>query len=126
MLIPPFVQYVRMHQARTGHGRRFEAPGGPIPELCMPSEFSDDNEERWVVTRIGGKRTMAGILYYQVFWEGFAEPSWEPADMIKEDAPLAVKQFMDGIPSGSNKHGDLACVSRRRYVQQLYNRHHLC
>jgi hypothetical protein len=89
---------------RTGHNgnKPFKASKGPTPEFCLPAKFSDDTEERWVVARIGGKRTREGICYYQVFWEGFVEPSWEPADMIEEDAPLAVKAFLDDTPSSSD------------------------
>jgi hypothetical protein len=107
---------------RTGrNGKRgFEASEGPTPEFCLPPTFSDDTEERWVVTRIGGKRTREGIQYYQVFWEGFVEPSWEPADMIEEDAPLVVKAFLDDSPTSSNKCLDSACVSSR-YVESLHN-----
>jgi hypothetical protein len=114
-----------MHQ-RTGHEKRgFEASEGPTPEFCLPSKFSDDTEERWVVARIGGKRTREGIRYYQVFWEGFVEPSWEPADMIEEDAPLVVKAFLDDTPSSLNRRLDSACGSCR-YVDSLHSRHELC
>jgi|SRR5882762_4017730 hypothetical protein len=89
---------------RVGHTKRgFEASHGPTPEHCLPSSFVDKDEERWVVTRIGAKRTRAGVLYYQVFWEGYVEPSWEPADMITKDAPIAVKQFLDSLSSGSGQ-----------------------
>ena len=103
MLILLHFQYDRLRQ-RIGHAKRvFEASDGPTPQFCLPSTVSDDIEERWIVTRIGGKRTRGGILYYQVFWEGYKEPTWEPADAINEDAPQVVKQFMDGNLSGSKK-----------------------
>jgi len=92
-------KYVRLRQP-NGHPKRgFEPSEYPMSEVSFPLEYSNDNEERWVVTRIGGRKTKRKMLYYQVFWEGYAEPSWEPADMIEEDAPLAVKAFLDSVPS---------------------------
>jgi len=112
-------KYVRL-QNRIGHSKRnFEPSGGPTPEYCLPPAFSEDNEERWVVTRIGGKRTKAGILYYQVFWEGYIEPTWEPADMIKKDAPLAVEEFLDCHPNKRKTLGSgQACAKCRHHKRR--------
>ena len=121
------MQYVRL-QSRIGHSKRvFEPSGGPTPEYSLPPVFSEDNEERWVVTRIGGKKTKAGILYYQVFWEGYVEPTWEPADVIKEDAPLAIKEFLDCHPSHSGKRlGSGQACAKCRYVISLHDPCGLC
>jgi len=114
-------KYVRLSQ-RTGHAKRcFEPSDGPTPEFCLPSSFSGNNEERWVVTRIGGRKTKEGILYYQVFWEGYDEPSWEPADMIIEDAPLAVRKFLRSLSSGSTKRPGPACAKCRRKMKTRCN-----
>ena len=47
-----------------------------------------------MIARIGGKRTHKKVLQYQVYWEGYDEPTWEPADIVEEDAPLAVEEFL--------------------------------
>jgi len=114
-------KFVRSCQPNGRTKRQFKVSDSPMPEFCPPSTFADDNMERWTVSRIGGKRTRAGILYYQVFWEGYAKPTWEPAHIIKEDAPLAVKEFLDGLPSGSAKRPHDQASSERRHSKRRSN-----
>jgi hypothetical protein len=83
--------------ARSGSRRRFHPSEGPTPELIVPLFPSDDHEERWTISRIAGQRKYRHVLQYQVYWEGFDEPTWEPAEMVQEDAPLAVEEFLNGL-----------------------------
>jgi hypothetical protein len=77
--------------------RRFQPSKGRTPELVLPLSPSEDQEERWVIDRIAGKREHEDVVEYQVYWEGYDDPTWEPAEIVEEDAPLAVKQFLKSV-----------------------------
>ena len=60
--------------------------------------LQDDNDaeesREYDVERITGQRKRKGQLQYKVQWTGYEEQTWEPADMMAEDAPAAVQKFL--------------------------------
>lgn len=101
MLISAFSQYERIRTRPTKPKKGFNPSQTHASDFALPVNFGghedEEEEERWVVSSIGGKRKQDGVLQYKVFWEGYAKPTWEPASTIKEDAPEAVKLFLDSL-----------------------------
>lgn len=89
-------QYVRHRDTGPGRSKRKFEPSTEEPlQLILPS--SAITEELWVVSRITAQRTRARVHQYQVWWEGYDEPTWEPASIINEDAPSVVAAFKEII-----------------------------
>jgi hypothetical protein len=72
---------------RRCHGESVAAapPGQP--------EEPEDDEERWEVERLMGRRKRRGKLEYLLDWAGDWAPSWEPADA----APLSLREEYDSL-----------------------------
>lgn len=85
-------QYVR-----KGRMRVFKPTETLLPEPVFPITPLDNREERWVITRIIGWRKLDKVLQYQIVWEGYKEPTWEPAEMILQDAPLLVEKYLRSL-----------------------------
>lgn len=52
-----------------------------------------DESQEYDVESIASHRMANGVKQYEVRWVGYPNTSWEPADMMLEDAPDAVKQY---------------------------------
>jgi len=51
------------------------------------------SKERYSVRCITDSRSKRGQLEYLVKWGGYPKPTWEPADVMKEDAPDEVRKY---------------------------------
>ena len=49
--------------------------------------------KRYVVRAITDTRVLDGVKQYRVKWAGYAGATWEPAAVIKEDAPQAAQEY---------------------------------
>lgn len=54
---------------------------------------ASDSERRYVLRSIIDTRVQNGVKQYQVKWSGYPGATWEPASLIKEDAPQAVQDY---------------------------------
>jgi len=61
-------------------------------EVVEESE-NDVSVKRYVLRSITDTRVLNGVKQYLVRWSGYSGATWEPASLIKEDAPLAVKEY---------------------------------
>ena len=61
-------------------------------EVVEESE-NDVSVKRYVLRAITDTRVLNGVKQYLVRWSGYSGATWEPASLIKEDAPLAVKEY---------------------------------
>lgn len=52
-----------------------------------------DESQEYDVESIASHRVTDGVKQYEVRWVGYPTTSWEPAGMMLEDAPDAVKQY---------------------------------
>lgn len=95
------------------------APQGGQPAAPALSDSSSSADEHFEVERItAARRGRNGKEEFRVRWSGYDEETWEPADTMREDAPDAVRQYMDsrpqprrstrlqGIPPVAVKNGD--------------------
>ena len=83
---PPLYLISGKHSvAYTKHQLQLIPKGEQLPPLSAQRKF--------VIEKILGKKTIKRKLYYEVKWQHRIEPTWEPANVIKQDVPLLVKQF---------------------------------
>jgi hypothetical protein len=62
------------------------------PEEDEPAQ-AGTSKERYSVRCITDSRSKRGQLEYLVKWGGYPKPTWEPADVIQEDAPEEVRKY---------------------------------
>lgn len=64
-----------------------EAELRPVPE--------DKQVQKYIIKDIIGKKKMKGKTYYLVHWKNYkkSEATWEPEDVIKEDAEVLIKNY---------------------------------
>ena len=67
----------------------------PVNRRTQPK--SPPTEEQYDVDAITDSRTRQGVKEYRVKWTGHSELTWEPADVLSEDAPDAVQEYEDSI-----------------------------
>ncbi|OMP12543.1 hypothetical protein COLO4_03052 [Corchorus olitorius] len=66
------------------------------------SEVAQD-DPRYEVSAIVDKRLRSdGGTDYSVKWKGYSSTTWEPADVIRQDAPTAVKAYEDFVAKRSS------------------------
>ncbi|KAG2135907.1 uncharacterized protein EDB93DRAFT_1254153 [Suillus bovinus] len=91
--------------------RRPFRPSGELPEMRLPKAWTlparlslrikcpEEAEvefiEKFVVSSIQSHRGVEGEREFLVYWEGYSsdEASWEPEDMLADDAPNAIKEY---------------------------------
>jgi hypothetical protein len=76
----------------------------------------EPSAEQFRVKAIRKERTIDGRKEYEVKWVGHAATTWEPADVIKADAPSAVKQFEEFLEQRAQ-----ARVTRSRATAPLFS-----
>ena len=66
-------------------------------DLDVADESSDGRESgrEWEVESITGSRVEKGVLQYRCKWAGSGEETWEPAEMLLEDVPQLVQEYVD-------------------------------
>jgi hypothetical protein len=62
-------------------------------EVLEESEEDAVTEKRYVLRSITDSRVQDGVKQYRVKWSGYSGATWEPAALIKQDAPQAVKDY---------------------------------
>ena len=62
-------------------------------EVLEESEEDAVTEKRYVLRSITDSRVQDGVKQYRVKWSGYSGATWEPASLIKQDAPQAVKEY---------------------------------
>ena len=74
-----------------------------------------DGEERWVIAKLMDKMYTDRRLYYKVRWDGYGPEadSWEPAAILKKQAPDVVKGFEEPrVETASKKYRIKELVSK--------------
>ena len=61
--------------------------------LPPPGPLLIDGHEEWVVEKILGQEQRGGKSFYKVKWDGYSNPTWEPAEDIAADVPRLVRRF---------------------------------
>ena len=79
-------------EAAPQGGRDSEQPNSG--EELLRGEDSESVGEEWEVERIVGQRRRRGVDEFKVRWAGSSEETWEPASMMKEDAPELVNEYL--------------------------------
>jgi hypothetical protein len=71
------------------------AEAGEEEELLTPSgaKIAAAEAKRYTLDYISDTRLVGGVKQYQCKWVGYRAKSWEPADIIEEDDPGAVREF---------------------------------
>ena len=65
-----------------------------VTQLAQDRETEASSEHKqWIVKRITEERIRDDKREYLVHWKGWRYPTWEPADIIEEDCPIAVQEF---------------------------------
>ncbi|EGO01791.1 hypothetical protein SERLA73DRAFT_166306 [Serpula lacrymans var. lacrymans S7.3] len=64
--------------------------------LRIRTEESTEIVEKFTVSQISAHRMINGGREFLVYWEGYSDDdaTWEPEDMLMEDAPIAVKDYL--------------------------------
>jgi hypothetical protein len=72
-----------------------EADEEPQEEPLTPSgeKVAATEAKRYTLDYISDTRHVGGVKQYQCKWVGYRAKSWEPADVIEEDDPDAVREF---------------------------------
>jgi hypothetical protein len=81
------------HQGQE-HEREGDLESGDADDVADDKSEQETHEHRFTVKSISDQRTgRGGMVEYRVKWAGYSSPTWEPATVIREDAPEAVKQY---------------------------------
>ncbi|KAG2042930.1 hypothetical protein BDR03DRAFT_489917 [Suillus americanus] len=93
--------------------RRAFHPSGALPKMCLPKAWTLPERlslrikcqkeaevefiEKFVVSSIQSHRGVEGEREFLVFWEGYSsdDASWEPEDMLADDAPNAIREYWE-------------------------------
>lgn len=89
---------------KTAYGKRKRAAaddGAPPAKrkrasgTRKPKPKADKEEERYEIDTIVDRRGEGRAVQYRVHWKGYpaSQRTWEPASMLKQDAPAAVADF---------------------------------
>lgn len=81
-----------------------EGPAGSDDSAADSEAVDRDasaSDDRYTVDAVIDQRVVRGRKEYLVRWTGYdGEDSWQPADQMEEDAPNAVKEFLDSRSGG--------------------------
>jgi hypothetical protein len=97
---------------RTEMRRRYEPSSAPYPKNpCLPKAWAHPDrliprirpggppviEKRYTIDCIGDHRTGKDGVEFLVYWRGYADKdaTWEPKQLLLEDAPLAVAEYLE-------------------------------
>ncbi|KAE7996960.1 hypothetical protein FH972_001636 [Carpinus fangiana] len=79
--------------------------GQAVDEAEDEDDDSEQGEDEYVVEKIGSHKFIKGKVYYEVFWAGYADPTWEPRDNL-DGCPDQVKEYhqeIGGTPEPTKK-----------------------
>jgi hypothetical protein len=78
-----------------------EISGGHDSDSSPELDTQSPTEDKWTLDSIQAERYFgrAREHQYRVVWTGDYDPTWEPADQILKDAPLAVEEFNSTRPA---------------------------
>jgi hypothetical protein len=111
-------KYVRKLNASAPSKRIFQ-PSGRLPNMRLPKAWTHharrylrikcqeeaDTEfiEKFVVQSIESHRDVDGEREFLVYWQGYSddEASWEPEDMLVDDAPKAIREYWKRVHKGT-------------------------
>ena len=71
-------------------------PAPPDPynwTILLPKPVVIDGEERYVINKITSYEQQGKTTFYQIRWKGYEEETWEPSEIIEQQAPVAVIAF---------------------------------
>lgn len=68
-------------------------------------EIIFDSEERYVIEAILGLELYNGVAWALIAWEGYDEPTWEPAHVILQDAPETFLDYLRQVMEAWISHG---------------------
>jgi len=69
--------------------KQFDAAAAEV----VDGSEDDAEAKHYVLRSITDTRVLNGVKQYLVKWSGYSGATWEPASLIKEDAPLAVQEY---------------------------------
>ncbi|OJA17001.1 hypothetical protein AZE42_00587 [Rhizopogon vesiculosus] len=99
--------------------RRTFQPSGKLTKICLPKawrhharrqlrikceeEAETEFIEKFVVESIQLHRDVDGEREFLVYWSGYSddEASWEPEDMLADDAPNAIREYWKRVHKGT-------------------------
>jgi hypothetical protein len=105
-------KYVR--KLGTSARRNFQ-PSGALPKMRLPKAWTLPERlplrikcqkeaevefiEKFVVSSIESHRGAEGEREFLVYWEGYSsdDASWEPEDMLADDAPNAIREYWERV-----------------------------
>ena len=61
--------------------------------VLPPKPVVIDGEERYVIDKITGREQRGKATFYRIRWKGYEDETWEPSEVIEQQAPGAVTTF---------------------------------
>lgn len=94
-----------------------DGDGGDALKTIDDSEVDDHDDTRYEVSAIVDKRLRSdGGCDYSVKWKGYSSTTWEPADVIRLDAPAAVKAYEEFVAKRSSARVTRSAARRSNMV----------
>jgi hypothetical protein len=94
----------------------FDAAAAEVIEESEADEMEAASATRYVLRSITDTRVQNGVKQYLVKWSGYSGATWEPASLIKEDAPKAVQEYESLLADRATARSSVMTRSQARAV----------